>query len=381
MKQRYLPGVAVALVDDQDTVWQQAFGLANVEKAIPASVDTVYKLWFVSKVFTAIETTQLVEEGLGDLDVPITDYFPDFSVQSRFPDSVPITIRSILAHHYGLPRNECYSLISGPEEDDVLREMAESLKYCHMAFPVGYRDKYTNIGPDMLGAIIQELREESFALYMNTLLARIGMENSAFLLAGVPVQKDAALGYEYYMGNYYPLEQAEITNLPSGNLYSTIEDMSDFTKFVFRGWEVQGEQIINPEIFKLMFEDYFSSRSEPQPMGLSWKIAHILGSELLVWCDGGPDEDIGSLVALLPSGNARSVVLGRDEIVIEGGVLMMQGLSVRVNPSARLRLSSCIALYSEIHSVIDLHCCTPIGKHSYSPCLNSCLHSTASRSI
>jgi len=215
MKQHHLPSVAVALIDDQDVVWQEVFGLANVERDIPATADTVYKLWSVSKVFTAIETMRLVEEGLVDLDAPITDYLPDFSIQSRFPDSEPITIRSILAHRSGLPRNECHSMMYWPGGRNVLGELVESLKDCHMAFPVGYRYKYTNIGPDVLGYIIQELRGESFARYMKeNLLTLIGMENSAFISAGIPAQKDVALGYEYYKGEYYPYEQGDITRLP-----------------------------------------------------------------------------------------------------------------------------------------------------------------------
>jgi CubicO group peptidase (beta-lactamase class C family) len=42
MKQRHPVSVAVALIDDQDTVWQEAFGLVNVEKKIPAKGDTIY---------------------------------------------------------------------------------------------------------------------------------------------------------------------------------------------------------------------------------------------------------------------------------------------------------------------------------------------------
>ena len=157
MKQHHLPSVAVALIDDQDTVWQAAFGLANVEKDVPATVGTVYKLWSIAKVLTAIETMRLAEEGLVDLDAPITDYLPDFSVQSRFADSAAITIRSILAHHSGLGRNECRSMMYLPQGRNVLRELVESVKDCHMAFPVGYRYKYTNIGPDILGYIIQAI--------------------------------------------------------------------------------------------------------------------------------------------------------------------------------------------------------------------------------
>jgi CubicO group peptidase (beta-lactamase class C family) len=173
MKQRHLPSVTVALIDNQDVVWQGAFGLANVEKDIPATVDTVYKLWSVSKVFTAIETMRLVEEGLVDLDAPITDYLPDFSIHSRFPDSEPITIRSILTHRSGLPRNECHWLRDSPGDHNVLGTLVESLKDCHMAFPVSYRYKYSNIGPDTLGFIIQEMRGKRFPDYMKESLLSV----------------------------------------------------------------------------------------------------------------------------------------------------------------------------------------------------------------
>jgi hypothetical protein len=49
-----------------------------------------------------------------------------------------------------------------------------------------------------------------------------------------------------------------------------------------------------------MFEDQYSTAQDPEPMGLGWKTARVLGSELLVWHDGGPDDGSGSLVALLP---------------------------------------------------------------------------------
>ena len=96
MAQKHLPSLAVALIDDQEVIWQETFGLANLEKDQPAESDTVYRLWSLAKVFTAIETLRLVENGLVDLDTPITEYIPDLALQSRFLDSDPITIRSIL---------------------------------------------------------------------------------------------------------------------------------------------------------------------------------------------------------------------------------------------------------------------------------------------
>ena len=301
MKRYHLPSVAVALIDDQEVVWEEAFGLANLEQGIPATPDTVYRVFSISKAFTAIETMRLVEEGLVDLDAPITDYLQDFSIQSRFPDSEPITVRSILAHRSGLPRNECYALTHGPGDECVLREIVESLKYCHRVFPVGHRYHYSNVGADTLGRLIEQVRGESFAQYMEgRLLAVTGMDDSAFLSAWIPADRDVALGYEHYKGEYYPMERRDITSLPSANLYATLEDMSAFASFILGGGEADGEQIIRSETLRLMFEDQYSNPRDPEPMGLGWKTSRVLGSELLVWHDGGPDDGTGSLVALLP---------------------------------------------------------------------------------
>ncbi|UCD58523.1 MAG: hypothetical protein JSV16_05260 [Candidatus Hydrogenedentota bacterium] len=89
------------------------------------------------------------------------------------------------------------------------------------------------------------------------------MEDSSFLRAETPIQKDVALGYEYYKGKYYRRQQGDINGLASVNLYSTLEDMSAFVKFMLRGRQADGEQIIKPETLELMYENQYSSRRDP----------------------------------------------------------------------------------------------------------------------
>jgi CubicO group peptidase (beta-lactamase class C family) len=313
MKRHHLPSVATALIDDQDVIWQAAFGLADVENEIPAQTDTVYKLWSVAKVFTAIETMRLVEEGLIDLDAPVTDHLPDLSIQSRFPDTSPITVRSILAHHSGLPRNGCHALPHQPQGPDDLGKLVVSLQDCYMAFPVGHRHKYVNVGPALLGHLIQELRGQPFAFYMqDSLLAPIGMKHSAFLSARIPAQKQVAPGYDFRKGAQVPLDQGDVVSLPSSNLYSTVKDMGEFAKFVFRGGTIQGEPLIGSETLALMYQNQYSRPLDPQPMGLGWKTARVLASERMVWHDGGPDDGTGSLIALLPERKLGVVLISNS---------------------------------------------------------------------
>ncbi|TFF91421.1 class A beta-lactamase-related serine hydrolase, partial [Candidatus Thorarchaeota archaeon] len=313
MKRQHLPSVAVALIDDQDVVWHKVFGMADVENQIPGTADTVYRMWSVAKVFTAIEVMRLVEEGLIDLDAPLVTYLPDFSIQDRFPDGEPITIRSILSHQAGLPRNGCAWLLSSPQDEGVLREISESVRFCTTADPVGERYKYSNLGPQLLGQLIETVRGVPFADYIQeSVLKPVGMDSSAFLAAQLPPQSHLARGYTYEKRTYHALPQEDITGLPSGNLYATLADMTAFVRFILNAGEAGGTQLIKPETLTMMFEDQYPNPRDPQPMGLGWKIAHVLDGELMIWHDGGPDEGTGALVAMLPERDLGVVLISNS---------------------------------------------------------------------
>lgn len=320
MKRYHLPSAAVALIDDQDTVWLRPFGWSNVEDQIPATPDTVYKMWSVAKVFTAMETMRLVEEGLIDLDAPISDYLPGFSIQSRFTDAPSITVRSILSHHAGLPRNGCHMITDPPGSPNALRAIAESVVDCQQAYTTLERYKYSNLGPNILGHLIEKFRGRSFAEHMKEqLLDPIGMTSSAFLLADLPESSEVALGYEYWKRQYYPSAQADINTLPCGNLYSTLGDMVAFAKFILRGGDASDQQLIGQDTLQLMFQNQYASAQDPQPMGLGWKLATVLGSERMVWHDGGPEDGIAALIALLPE-RKLGVLLMANGQTFEGSV-------------------------------------------------------------
>jgi CubicO group peptidase (beta-lactamase class C family) len=296
MHKQHLPGFAITVVDERGIIYQKTFGLSDIENNIPASTKTVFKIWSVAKVFTAIEIFREVEQGLIDLDLPIKRYLPEFNIQSRYNNTEAITVKSILAHRSGLPRNECVNLPDTNRNIHFLDRFERSVTDCFIAFPVGYRYKYSNLGYDLLGRIIEENRQESYSKFMReNLLYDLGMKNSSFSTAILPDHGLIAKGYEYYKGKYYPMIQSDINNVPSGNLYSTIEDLSIFLKTV-----ICNEVFSSKETMSLMYSDYYSNTADPERMGLGWKTTTLHGNELMVWHDGGPVEGTGALVAILP---------------------------------------------------------------------------------
>ncbi len=326
MRKQHLPSVVVALIDGQDVVYEHAYGLANIEENTPATLDTIYKLGSITKLFTGIEVMRMYEEGLVDLDAPITEYLPDFSINSRFSSSEPITIRSILAHRSGLPRNETLLGWYWEARPDVLKTLTDSLADAYQAFPVGYRYKYSNIGYNVLGRMIEVIRgieppdinaAGGWPYYMrDQVLVPIGMEDSAFgsdpLLYGRDSRLSIAMGYYYEDGKNKPYNQFDIIELASGNMQSTMHDMVRFAQYILRVGETDENQIIKKDTLWSMFEEQYTRPRDPQANGLTWFTDRRQLGEQLVF-HSGTNQGFISMIALMPERDLGFIVSSNSD--------------------------------------------------------------------
>ena len=101
MQKNKIPGAAVALVDRDRILWAAGFGYTDTDKREPVNPETIFSIQSMSKTFTAVLFA--VQDGLLDLDAPITTYLPEFMVQSRFeghPEQ-KITLWHLLSHTAG----------------------------------------------------------------------------------------------------------------------------------------------------------------------------------------------------------------------------------------------------------------------------------------
>ena len=102
-----VPGLSAAIVHKQAVIWARGFGYADIEKQIPVTAETPYRLASVSKPFAAILLMQLIEEGKLTLDTPMNAFtlHPWFEpgswsgahFPSRYEDAT-ITVRHVLSH-------------------------------------------------------------------------------------------------------------------------------------------------------------------------------------------------------------------------------------------------------------------------------------------
>jgi CubicO group peptidase (beta-lactamase class C family) len=96
-------GVAIAVVDDKEIIWEKTSGWVDGEGSPAVDENTIFSIQSMSKSFTALAVLMAAQDGLVDLDTPIKEYLPDFKVNSLY-DTHPeklITLRLLLTHRAG----------------------------------------------------------------------------------------------------------------------------------------------------------------------------------------------------------------------------------------------------------------------------------------
>ena len=160
-----LPGLSVAIVKDQQLVWSKAYGYANLEKKVPMDPGTLCSICSISKLFTSVAIMQLWEQGKIRLDDSVSMYIPEFTLQQDF-ESVPITIRALLTHSAGLPRESKQPYWTDPFRFPTVKEINDSLGKQHTIYPASTMFQYSNLGMSLLGQIVAKVSGMPYEKYV-----------------------------------------------------------------------------------------------------------------------------------------------------------------------------------------------------------------------
>jgi CubicO group peptidase (beta-lactamase class C family) len=208
------PGAAVAVVRENKVVLMKSYGMADVEKAVPNSPSTIFRLASVTKPFTAMAVLQLVDFGKLKLDDPLTKYLPQFAHWPR------VCIRHLLSHTGGVPDFVTY----------------EELGNLPLEFEPGTRINYSNIGYLLLGRVIEKVSGQTWEEYLREhVFHPLGMEHSGY--DNTDVLPGRATGYlATKEGAYNPVSAQDARGAHSaGGLYSTVEDLVKWTQGIAEG--------------------------------------------------------------------------------------------------------------------------------------------------
>ena len=233
-------GAAFGIVVAGETVVADGFGFADTEGETPARADHLYRIGSVTKPVTAMAMLRLVHLEKARFGDPVVTFVPELAeVENPYSWTPGPSIFQLATLTAGLarePGNLPRYLVGAPQ--DWLDTALQALDEVSFEFEPGTRYQYSNIGYAMLGAAVERAAGEPFMDHIrDDLLAPLGMDSSTFfpvpelaerIAEGVTVQDDGSLDAETpareHAGRGY--------KVPNGALYSTVEDLGVFLRFL-----------------------------------------------------------------------------------------------------------------------------------------------------
>ncbi len=333
--------VSLVVVKDGEIVYAEGFGVVDPEGSTPAGPDTVYNQWSMTKTFTAVAIMQLQEQGLLDLDDPVTDYVPFFEVEYPSESSETITIRHLLNHSSGLSNNvpEIVGWVhtdGDPEwnQTELLREKFPD--YAKLQSEPGTEAYYTNVGYMVLSAVIEAASGQSYESYVvENILQPLDMNLTGFNYSDEMIAHEAT-GTHPRIDIITPMLPFLLDNLDSlvrekadgqlrfNHVYSDqngptglIGPPTDTARFLLaylNGGELDGQRILSEESVAAMTNDSHVAAgksaedggAEGVYRGLGWKVVEDGGSFYIQHSGGGPgfatnmrlypDRDLGMVI-------------------------------------------------------------------------------------
>lgn len=322
MREKHIPGAAIAVVKNGRVTKMQSYGLANVELNVPVTKDTVFEIGSVSKQITAAGIMLLVEDGKVNLDEKISKYLPNTPENWK-----AVSVRNLLTHTSGI---KSYTGLSGFElskrmtRDDFVKKLAVE----PLDFPTGERYIYSNSGYSLLGYIIESTSGKSYWDFMRErIFTSLGMTKTAdrdpqFI---VPNRAD---GYEWTNGRLVGRDY-ELTDLfAAGAIVSTIEDLTK--------WEagMAGEKFLKKESKAQMWAPLTFNNGEHFGYGFGWNVGEFRGHKLI--SHGGQTAGFAANVSRYADDNLTVIVLTNNGEQGLGGVIS-RGIAKINIPAISLR--------------------------------------------
>jgi CubicO group peptidase (beta-lactamase class C family) len=281
-----LPGISVAIVTDQEILWSKAYGMADLEKKVASSPSTIYSICSISKLFTSVAIMKLRDAGKLRLEDLVADHLPWFNLQQQFPDTGPITIRSVLTHSSGLPRESDYPYWSGPDFPfPSAKQVKAKLGSQKTLYSPSTYFQYSNLGISLLGEIVAEVSGMPFDKYIEeNILKPLRLASTRTKLPESLWRGKLATGHTSKKRDgsrsMLPLFQAKGIAAAAG-FSSTVEDLARFASWQFRLLEKGGEEIIKASTLREMHRVHWVDPDWKTTWGLGFSVWEVDGKTML----------------------------------------------------------------------------------------------------
>jgi CubicO group peptidase (beta-lactamase class C family) len=247
-------GMAISVVKDDRIIFEKYLGIADVDKNIKVSENTLFYIASITKSFTAMAALILESKGQLDFDKSLAASFPEINFAPELKaDS--ITIEHLIVHTSGIENRPIGTLkaYTGSYDKDKLLGLLEQFTVVNTDAPFG-EFEYTNIGYNILEMIMErELGADWKSLVEQEVLQPLKMNHistrmSTAIKQGWEIAKPHTQNNDKNQLTRLSLEKKDNTMHAAGGIISTAQDMARWMIVQLNNGKIDEEQIIDSSL-------------------------------------------------------------------------------------------------------------------------------------
>jgi len=307
-----VPAASFAFVHGDQLLASGGIGLADPAIGKKADADTLYSICSISKLFTSIAVMQLRDAGKVELDDDLSVYVPWFAtLTDTFPDDEPVSIRNVLSHAAGLPRESDSPYWSGPDFDfPTSAQIQARLASQQSLYPSGRYFQYSNLGMALLGEVISAAAERPWSdVIEDDILVPLDMDHTYTSVPEAAATGHLAAGFAARRGSpereRLPLFDVEGIG-PAAGMASSAADLAKFARWQLRLRADGGDRVLRAATLREMQRVHWVDPDWDTTWGLGFNVANRDGT---TWVRHGgacpgyytdfsilPEEELGIVV-------------------------------------------------------------------------------------
>lgn len=264
MEKRRIPGLALNVIRDGQSVKTAAYGWANVELNVPVTPETVFEIGSLTKQMTAAGILLLVQEGRLSVEDKITTYLKQTPASWE-----KVTIRHLLTHTSGI---RSYTGLDGFE---VWRRLTQAQFIAAIGkepldFPTGDSWKYSNTNYNLLGYIIENTSGRNYWEFMRErIFEPLGMKATTDRRPSQVVPNRAS-GYEQVKRVWINRDSNLTDVFAAGAVASTVLDLAKWNA------ALDGDRLLTASSKTEMWTAVKLNNGTVKKYGFGWNVGGLV---------------------------------------------------------------------------------------------------------
>lgn len=312
-----IPGASVVVVEDDQIVYTQGFGVRRLGSQDPVLPSTQMMIGSIGKTMTTMMMASLVDRGLLQWDTPVMAVLPTFGVADPYL-SRSLTIRNLVCSCTGVPRRD-FELFFHRDEQSA-EDVIESLKTYKLFTKFGETFQYSNqmvavggyAAAAASGGHYGQLYEQYVTEMQERIFTPIGMKKTTFSFAEVIGGANYAQPHSANLDMKFenlPLQLETVVTpvAPAGGAWSSAEDLGRYLITLLNsGLAPDGQRVVSPWNLGVTWQPQVSVSANTS-YGLGWFVDDYKGVRLLH--HGGNTLGFTADLAFLPEADVGIAVL------------------------------------------------------------------------